>query len=46
MPLKICKVPLKPINPIGALFRSLKVYFKLLKSILEEFLISASLSRK
>ena len=43
---KICSGPLKPIKSIGLLFRSLKVYFKLLKSILAEFFISASPLRK
>ena len=40
MLLKICSGPLKPIKSIGALFRSLKVYFKLLRPILAEFFIS------
>ena len=46
MLLKICSAPLKPVKSIGALFQSLKVYFKLLKSILAEFFISASLLKK
>ena len=32
--LKICSGPVKPIKSTGSLFRSSKVYFKLLKSIL------------
>ena len=44
--LKICSGPLNPIKCIGLLFRSLKAYFKLLKSILGEFFYSASLLSK
>ena len=44
--LEICSGSLKPIKSVGLLFRSLKVYFKSLKSILREFFISASPLRK